>query len=272
MAVNAVPWYTFPIENASPDDVLLCTGISGLTTAKATLFTGERAGGGGYYQGRRPEKKNVVCTFRLNPDYKLNVEVSDIREILYRLFMEPLGYSEAVRLLFFDDRRALRGLDVYTEAIEVDHFAKDIYASVSMVSTEPYLTGEFPENNSAGTIENAWSDLSLQYEGTADTGIRLEIAVMFDTNVLEIANVHQHTQTMRIEYPMLAGDVVNISTVRGDRYIRINGADRMGALTAASTWITLTQQINGLSVRGADEYTYAGKITEWSYLEQWWGL
>lgn len=176
------------IENVNPDDILILTSISGLSQAGAELFTGDFAGEGGYYQGRRAKKRTPVFNFKLNPNYKEDIEVSDIREMLYRMFMEPTATSDAVQILLEDDRKPDRYIRVYTEDTEASHFEKEMTAMVSTVCTDAYLRSA---EETVGTNLLGWLSVPLTYEGSADTGLELVVKVMVHNTQIVIENNDQ---------------------------------------------------------------------------------
>src|SRR5690606_37209960 len=121
------------------------------------------------------EPLNPVFNFKINPDYANDVAVSDVREMLYRMFMEPTATSDAVQILLKDDRKPDRYFKGYTEAIESDIFVKEMTAQVSMLTTDPYLRSavETTDSNAGG-----WFELPLTYEGSADTGLEMTFAIL----------------------------------------------------------------------------------------------
>ncbi len=255
----------FNIENADPDEILILTSISGLSKAGAGLFTGEFAREGGYYQGRRAKQRNPVMNFKINPDYKNDIEVSDVREMLYRQFMDPHPDSDAVQVRLIDDRKPDRYFIGYTEDIEADMFEKEIKAQVSMLCTDPYLRSV---EESSGINVKGWFVSPIIYEGSADTGLEMEFKVLEVCTRLTIKN---NAQSMVIEGPLLPGDVVTVNTSEGSRYIRRNGEDVMVRLQGNS-WVALKQASNVMTIYS--EVPNDGKValTGYRYRAAWWGI
>jgi hypothetical protein len=254
------------IESVDPDEILICTSISGLSRAGATLFTGEFARVGGYYQGRRPKARTPVMNFKLNPDYVNDIEVSDVREMLYRQFMDPHADSDAVQITLIDDRKPDRYLIAYTEDIEADMFEKEIRASVSMFSTDPFL-----RSVEEASVANAggWFFAPIIYEGSADTGLEMVFKIINATTQLTIIN---NAEEMILDGAFAAGDIVSINTSEGERHIRLNGNDVMVRLRSGSDWIQLKQAVNGLTVYGSALGDGKAAMTSYTYRAAWWGV
>jgi hypothetical protein len=254
------------IESVDPDEILICTSISGLSRAGATLFTGEFARAGGYYQGRRPKARNPVMNFKLNPDYVNDIEVSDVREMLYRQFMDPHADSDAVQVTLIDDRKPDRYFIGYTEDIEADMFEKEIKASVSMFCTDPFLrsAAETTESNVGG-----WFTYPIAYEGSADTGLEMDFKILGSTNQLTIVN---NAEEMILDGAFVAGDVVSINTSEGSRKVQLNDEDVMVRLRSGSDWIQLKQASNTLTMYGSALGDGKVAMTSQKYRAAWWGV
>lgn len=257
---------SFKIEDLVDDEILILTSITNLTSVKVNQFMGEFAREGGYYQGRRAQPRNPVMNFKLNPNYTEDIAVSDIRELLYRTFMEPQRDSDAVQVLLKDDRRPDRYFLGYTESIESDQWEQEQTAAVSLMTTDAYLRSVA---NTQNTSELGWFSTPLVYEGSADTGLEIEIKVTFPTPSVTLRNGIDY---MYFSGPFVAGDTLYINTMQGSRAILLNGVDHMAAMTASSRWIQVKEQTNVLKVWGATENDGKAKIMGYSYRAAWWGI
>lgn len=255
------------IGEADPDELLILTSISGLSPADVTLFTGDFARDGGYYQGRRSGRRNPVFNFKINPDYANDIDASDARAILYRQFYEPQPDSDAVQVRLVDDRNPDRYMFCYTEKMPADIFVQKPTAQVSTICVDPYLKSvvETTASNPGG-----WLTVPLTYDGTADTGIQVTIKVVTATDQVILEN---NGVLMTLLKPSLFAidDIITIDTVQGQRYIRLNGVDVM-ALLDGSDWVYLTQASNSLKVYGAIPGDGRAVVTEYTYRSAWWGM
>lgn len=257
---------TLEIGNADPDEILILTSISGLSPADVVLFTGEFAGNGGYYQGRRVAGRNPVFNFKINPDYVNDIDASDVRDILYRQFLDPQADSDGVQVRLVDDRRPDRYLICYTEKFPSDIFSKDTKAQISTLCVDGLLKS-VDVTSAANT--GGWLTVPITYDGSADTGIQLSVKVVSATSTVIIEN---NGRLMTLEGTFVADDVIEINTVIGSRSIKLNGDDIMAALTADSTWLYLTQAANLFKVYGVVAGDGLAVATEYTYRSEWWGI
>jgi hypothetical protein len=257
---------TLEIGNADPDEILILTSISGLDPADITLYTGDYAGKGGYYQGRHVGSRNPVFNFKINHDYVNDVDPSDVRDILYRQFLEPQADADGLQVRLIDDRRPDRYFIAYAEKFPSDIFTKSPSAQITTRTVEPYLksVAETSASNAGG-----WLTVPITYDGSADTGIELTIKVVADTSVVTVVN---NTQTMTLNGTFVADDIITINTNIGYRSIKLNGVDVMAVLSGDSTWIQLTQAANILKVYGSVVSDGMAVATQYTYRSEWWGV
>lgn len=254
------------IDRVNPDEILILQSISNLSSLKVQQFMGDFAREGSYYQGRRGEKRNPVINLKMNPNYKLDIEVSDIREMIYRMFMEPSRDSDAVQVTLVDDRRPDRYFLGYTESIDTDQWTKDQTAQVSMLTTDAYLRSVVL---SQGSNPMGWFTLPLAYEGSADTGLAMTVKVLKLTDRITIRN---DTDTMEFSGSFVPGDIFTINTSIGERAVLKNGVDDMSSLAPASRWLQLKEQGNVLDAYGLVPKDGRAVITSYSYRAAWWGV
>ena len=257
---------TFEIGSVDPDEIVILKSISGLSPADVILFTGDFARDGGYYQGRRVGKRTPVFNFKLNPDYKNNIGVSDIRELLYRQFLEPFPESDAVQVLLKDDKKPDRYFIGYTETFPIDIFSQSTDAQVSLVCTDPYLRSAVETNE---TNPGGWLTVPVTYDGSADTGLEITVKVVANTPEVTIDN---NGVKMKLQRDFLADDIVTVNTAIGSRRIQVNGVDIMAALTGDSRWISLKQASNILKVYGSAPSDGKAVATAYRYRSAWWGV
>lgn len=254
------------IGGAAADEILILESISGLSNVKVNQFMGDYAREGSYYQGRRAEKRNAVFNFKLKPNWAQNIGADDLREMLYRMFMEPTRDSDAVQVLLKDTKRPDRYFIGYTETIESDIFVKDLKAQVSLNTVDAYLRSAAI---SQFTRELGWFRIPMVYEGSADTGMTIKLKVLVDTPYVTAQNGND---LMILQQNFYAGDIIELRTTAGDRAVLVNGVDRMSAMTPASKWITLRQQSNVLQAYGQLVTDQRVVITSYSYRAAWWGV
>lgn len=257
---------TLNVTAADPNEILVIKSISGLTSTKVGLFTGEYATEGGYYQGRRGEKLTPVITFKLNPNYEEDIEVSDIRQLLYRQFYQPQPGTDGVKVVLKDSKLPDMYFVGYTEDINTDQFAKDQTAQVSMVSMDPYL---FSDVLTSAADAAGWSSVAVPYDGTATVGLEATFKINSTTNWLTF---DVNGNKMVLNRSFVAGQIVTINTKKGSRAIKLNGTDIMAALTAASPWVQLDRPVNTIKAYGLNEGDGNAVMTAYNFRSRWWGL
>lgn len=254
------------INDVAHDEILILKSISNLSSTKVDQFLGEFATEGGYYQGRRAVAINPVFNFKLNPNYKLNIEVAEIRRMLHRMFMEPQRDSDSVQVLLKDTKLPDIYFIGYTEGIETDAWTKEQTAQVSLMTTDAYLRSA---ELTAATNPLGWFSIPLVYEGSADTGIQMTVKVLINTDTVTIKN---DIDVMVFEGAFAPGDILEVNTTRGQRLITLNGVDTMSAMVAGSDWIQLKEQGNVIKAYGSVEGDGKAALTSYSYRAAWWGI
>lgn len=259
---------TLDIDNADPDEVVILKSISGLTPADLTLFTGDYARDGGYYQGRRATKRNPVFNLKLNPNYKDDIAVSDVREMLYRVFLEPQSLTDGLQVTVVDDRKPDRYFICYTEKWDGELFEAKPFAGISTVCTDPYLrsVAETVALNPGG-----WVSVPFSYDGSADTGLEVTFKVTSITNQL-VMNINGQIMTLSKPTNFAVNDIVVINTSTGSRRITLNGVDVMALLVSGPLWLNLTIPDVVLSTYGTAPGDGKTVITSYKYRSAWWGV
>lgn len=260
-----------PIMGLSTKDSLLLRKVTGLNPPDVDLFIGEYSRDGGSHQGRRVRERNVVLTIDLNPNPALGETEAGLREILYRIFLDPLDEGQHVELVLRSDDGLVRNLYGYTEKFETALFEQDNMVQISLICPDPYIRDVFETvmTNTLGT----WTTLPIEYNGSAETGIKTQIEINQRTSVL---NLYSNGRIMRIEHSFLEGDVVNINTTRGEREINLVRNNQVTPLLAklsdTSKWIGLKTKNNVLSVFGLNKNQGIGGIRTISFRSSYWGV
>jgi hypothetical protein len=255
--------------------------ISGLDPAAVTLFTGDFARDGGYYQGRRSSGRNPVFNLKLNPNYQDDIEVSDIREMLYDIFMEPSPTDDGLQVILKDDRKPDRYFIGYTEALPADMFSRDTKAQVSMLCVDPFL-----KSVDEVFVEDAigWVSIPVTYDGSARTGLAMTFEIKTASNEM---NVDINGVRMQITKPSgtwIVGDRFYINTLIGSRavqHIDYDGGispslrtktDVMAVISSASRWPQLNKGVNTIKSYGSVEADGKVVMIDYRYRAAWWGI
>lgn len=257
---------TLHISDVDPSEMFIVKNISGLTSAKVGLLTGDYASEGSYYQGRRSEKLTPVITLKMNPDYENDIEVSDLRETLYRTFYQPNPGADGVVVRLQDDRKPDRYFVGYTEDINTDQFSQSRDVQISMVCMDAYL---FSYDLTTGTDAVGWGSLPVAYDGSARTGIKATFKVNTATSVLTF---DINGNKMILNRAFTVGQIVTIDTRKGQRSIKVGATDIMAALDPSSSWIGLDRPSNTIKAYGAVSGDGKVVMTSYEFRSQWWGI
>lgn len=223
--------------------------IKGLGPTKATIVSSQPATrDGGVYQSSRREMRNIVLSLGLEPDYSIE-DVQALRERVYNYFMS----GEPVSLRFFDSLP--RTVDIYgrVETCEPNIFTKEPTVDISILCFDPAFVSTTTITLEGDTV-NDTDETLVSYPGTAKTGV--VFALTIDRTVSEITIYHRAPddtiKTFELSVPLENGDILTISTVVGDKYVRLN---RLGTVSSvlygksnSSEWIQLAKGSNHIRV------------------------
>lgn len=271
---------TFDMVTPSPTSRAIIKSISGLSAPDMSLFLGEFARDGGYYQGRRAQKRNVVVLFKLNPQYGNEIvsggdiiTAEDLRSALYKVFMNPWTVGHGVRIDLLSDDKPDRFLVGYTERIEADMFSKEVGAGVTLVCPDPYI---WAINAKSATDATGWTSVPLDYEGNAPAGFSITLEVTGTTSqiVLRIDEqwTYDNNEKIVLNGSFVAGDTIVINTAPGSKRITREGVDAMGIMAAGSRWLQMGFGENTFKTYGSAVNDGLVKIMNVSYREAWWGI
>lgn len=258
---------TFNISGADPNEMLIVKSISGLTSPQVGLYTGDYSSEGSYYQGRRGERLTPVITLKMNPNYGSDVDVSDIRDILYRAFLVPQPGSDGVKVVLKDDRRPDRYFVGYTESIDTDHFSASREIQISMVCMEPVLFSDDAVNFDVPGITT--TTLDIPYDGSSPAGIRLHAMVVVPTTAI-VVQLNERVIGLQQVSDWPYGTLVTINTRRSEREVRINAELSMPQIAAGYQWFQLDRPINTLTTSGESPGDVV--ILDYDYRSTWWGI
>ena len=233
-----------PILGIGPRESILIRKITGLSPADINLFVGDYSRDGGFYQGRRVGKRNPVITLDLNPNPALGETVSGLRELLYRVFLNPMIDKDYVQLNLYDDLGRILTTRMYAEKFEGELFDVDTTLQISTIAPDPYLYESTPI---VLDTPGAWTNFVFPYTGTAETGLKMTIDITASCTNL---TVNLNDRIFQIAgYSFIPGDVVSINSVRGQSSLTVKHTSDvveslLGRLTSASEWPELHSRFN----------------------------
>jgi len=214
--------------------------ITGLDPVKANIVSSSFARmDGEQYQASRREKRNIVITLGLEPDWSMST-VRQLRKRLYDFFMPKSG----VNLTFNMDDDDSVNIDGKIESFDAPLFAKEPTATISILCLDP----DFYEESSITVNGNSVSDLSTQtitYDGTVETGILFRLLVNATISSFSVINTPPDGVVRKMDFSatLNSGDVLEFSSVAGAKRVTLirNGSSSslLYALSPYSDWINL---------------------------------
>ncbi len=203
---------TLDLTNVS--DGIILKNIDGLGPVKATLVSTSFANiDGEQFHSSRREARDIKFTFGMEAMYGGGT-VRDIRQRLYRFFMTKRN----VHLTFIMEDGLEVEISGRVESNDPPMFAREPEMEVVIRCFEPDFVDPtvITVTGNSTTMTGALTKL-VTYTGSVETGIKLIVTP--DRSVSEFTFYHQAPdgtlQAMDFAAPLLAGDVLTISTVPG---------------------------------------------------------
>lgn len=223
--------------------------IEGLDPVKATLVSSSFANmDGEQYQSARREKRNLVFTLGLDPDF-ISQTVRSLRSRLYGHFMPKSN----VNFRFFSDDFPTVDISGRVESFETPLFTKDPEAKLSLICFNPDFYDSNPVLIDRTTTADS-TETEINYVGTVESGIIFRIAVNRTIIGFTIFNRPADNSIRALEFlaPLIAGDVIEINTAVGSKGATLT---RSGIATSIlygvspySSWIEMMPGINNFRV------------------------
>lgn len=198
----------------NPANGYVVKDIDGLDPVKAVIVSSHFASmDGEEYQSSRREKRNIIIKLDLKPEYTSGT-VRDLRNRLYGIFMP----KTTVRLRFYEEDETF--VDIYgmVESFDCPLFIKDPEATISLLcfDSDFYTPDPIIVNGNTTPYD---TEILIDYEGTVETGIQLHMNV---NRTLPAITIHHRltggsVRDLAFVAPLIAGDVLDISTVSGDK-------------------------------------------------------
>jgi hypothetical protein len=239
--------------------------VDGLDPVDATIISSDFAGTDGeQYQSSSVGKRNIVLTLGLESDYVTN-SVRGLRRKLYNFFL-PKSW---VSLRFYDDDGLTVDIPGRVETCKSKLFSQEPQAEVSILCFDPEFVNVNTSSESGSTVNSTTNNL-YQYDGDIATGFVLTLNVNQTLTEFTVYNTGEDgiVHSLDIQASLLAGDVVTISTVEGNKYVRLTRSGITSSLlygmTTESDWVQLTPGDNHFRVyiTGATSIPYTITYTE----------
>lgn len=238
---------TLSLEDVS--NGLYIEDIEGLGPVKATISqSSSSTRDGTQFQNGRLESRNIVITLGLEPDYATE-DVQALRERVYNFFMTNTN----VRMRYIDSGGRQVDISGRVESCEPAIFSREPAVVISVLCFEPDFVNVTPVVHEGESVNDSDEEL-IVYSGNSGTGVLFTINI--DRTVSEITIYHRgpddSIKTLELSAPLENGDIVTISTVVGDKYIRRNRLGTVSSLlygrSTQSDWTKLEKGNNYIRV------------------------
>ncbi|HMT88024.1 MAG TPA: phage tail family protein [Dermatophilaceae bacterium] len=240
---------TLPLQDVSQG--LIVESIEGLDPVKATIVSSSFAQlDGEQYQSARREKRNLIIKLALEPDYAVG-SVQGLRNLLYQFFMT----KQSVRLRFFSVGQPTVDIEGMVESFVAPKFTKEPTATISILCFDPdFFTPDVVQV--PGNTVSTGTETTHIYPGSVETGVLFKLWVNRDISEFTIYHRPADDSLRALDFqaptPMIAGDLLTISTQPGNKYAMLKraGVDTsiLYGISPQSNWINLFPGPNKLRV------------------------
>lgn len=249
---------------------MIIKNIDGLGAPKADINITEMATkDGGFFNSARAQNRNIVFEFEL-----IEVPtVEDVRQETYKYF--PI--KQKVSILFKTDNRECIAYG-YVESNEPDIFSQKETVKISVICDDPYFYSTFTNSTIFYGIEPRFEfifsnesltepllefseirrefEQTVTYSGDAEIGVKITIHAngpAKNINIYKLSTREQfHIDTDKLVSltgsGIITGDTINISTIKGDKYIELlrNGRsiNILNCVDKSADWFTLSKGDN----------------------------
>lgn len=234
-----------PLSLTNPDLGFKVRNVDGLDPVKANIVSSSQALlDAEQYQSSRRVTRNIVIKIGVEPDW-ITTSVQDLRDMLYDFFMPK---NQSFQRYFRDGKNPVDIMG-YVEDFSFPLFTADPEATISLICLDSDFVDSVMITLSLGTVPTALQ-YPLDYEGNIETGFVFTLRVNRSIPGFTLYNspadgsLHQ----LVFLYPLVNGDIVQISTVNGNKYVTLTRSgvvtDILYAMSPSSDWIQLFKGVN----------------------------
>lgn len=219
--------------------------IDGLDPVKATLVYSDFAGQDlSAFQSARREKRNITLKVGFEPNFAVTT-VLDLRRRLYGFFMP----KSIVRLRFYEDDGLVVQISGRVESVDAPRFTKDPDATISIICEDSNFV-DLEAKAITGNTTSGTTTKDILYAGSVETGFVFALNLNRSINGFTLYNTppDNSQRSLVFNYPMVAGDILRISTIPGDKYATlVRGGSETSVLygvAPSSNWLNLFPGVN----------------------------
>lgn len=247
---------SLPLEDISTGFVV--KEVEGLDPVKATLVSSSFANmDGEQYHTSRREARNIKIKLGLEPDWAAE-DVKNLRDQLYDFFMPKtkalLGFHmfdvHATNIL---EQTLDAQIEGRIESFDSAMFTDEPEVDISLMCFDPDFYNP-TEVIFDGMSVSDLTETVLPYTGSVETGATFTLLVNRDLPAFTIYHrpADETLRTLDFSYPLLAGDVLQISSVFGSKFVKLTRAgvesSVLWAMSPQSSWLELQPGDNNIRV------------------------
>lgn len=245
--------------------------VDGLDPVDATLVYSDFAGQDlAAFQSARRGNRDLILTLGFEPNWALTTPAA-LRRRLYNFFMP----KSQVKLRFYQDDAPTVEIAGRVEKNATPRFTKEADATITVVCEDSNFV-DLTARNFTGytTADTVATPCSYPDSGTVETGFLFTMPITRTINGFTIFNTPADNVQRSFPFlaPMVAGDVVKISTVPGNKFVTLTraGVDSslMYGVSPSANWLNLFPGLNNIRV------ALAGSVMSWEidYMTKYGGL
>jgi len=241
---------TFDLTDTSAGFIV--ENVDGLGPVKATLVSSSFAGTDGeQYLSSRREARNIKITLGLDPD-PIHDSVRSLRKQLYSYFMP----KSEVTLGFYDDDGLHVTILGVVESCDPTIFDQEPAMDISLMCYDPDLIDPVGVHLTGNSTSSTAQTL-VQYDGEVSTGIVFTLNVNRSLTDFTIYHTPPSGELYQLDFsgPLVAGDVLTISTVKGDKGVTLihsgTSSSVLYYVSPQSKWIEFEPGDNEIRVYAA---------------------
>lgn len=238
---------TLPIYDATNYQI---KDIQGLDPVKANIVTSNFAHiDGTQFQSSRREMRNLVIKLGIE-SFGVGASVQELRKNLYSYMMPKTD----IKIKFIRDNMDILAIDGQVETFDSPLFVKEPEATISILCFDPDFHSDNINTYSGVSVTSA-IDSNLDYIGEVDSGFVFSFTPSTTISEFTLQNTLSDGTVRKfifgsLIFPILSGNTLTVSTVPGDKYVRItrNGVttSMLWAMDPASDWVSLQPGLNKL--------------------------
>lgn len=235
---------SLPLEDTSSG--LYIEEIEGLDPVKATLVSSSFANvDGEQHHSSRREARDIKLKVGIDTNYVTNT-VRSLRSRLYSFFMP----KSEVFLRFVHSDGFVADIVGTVEDFDTPIFTKEPRADISIRCFGPDFVVPTPVVHELTTVDGTEGWTNIDYEGTVETGIVVELTLNRVEQALTIYNLSPGGVLRQLDFSALlaVGDKLRISTVAGSKGATLLRATTLTSvlygISPQSAWIELEEGIN----------------------------